>query len=99
MELHWYGKIYPDFGKLIANEISKYTEINFIESPNHFEAQSAQDCSVEVSGVLKALAVSLSKIANDIRWLGSAKVRLGELNLPSVQPGSSIMPGKVNPVI
>ena len=91
---------HPDFGKLIAYEISKYTEINFIESPNHFEAQSAQDCSVEVSGVLKALAVSLSKIANDIRWLGSGpRSGLGELNLPSVQPGSSIMPGKVNPVI
>ena len=91
---------HPDFGKLVAYEISKYTEINFIESPNHFEAQSAQDCSVEVSGVLKALAVSLSKIANDIRWLGSGpRSGLGELNLPSVQPGSSIMPGKVNPVI
>jgi len=91
---------HPDFGKLIAYEISKYTKINFIESPNHFEAQSAQDCSVEVSGVLKALAVSLSKIANDIRWLGSGpRSGLGELNLPSVQPGSSIMPGKVNPVI
>ena len=89
-----------NFGKNIAVEISKYTELEFIESPNHFEAQSAQDASVEVSGLLKGLAVSLSKIANDIRWLASGpRSGLGELNLPSVQPGSSIMPGKVNPVI
>jgi len=88
------------FGELIAKEISEYTKIDFIESPNHFEAQSAQDTSVEVGGVLKALAVSLTKIANDIRWLASGpRSGLGELNLPSIQPGSSIMPGKVNPVI
>ena len=91
---------HKDFGKLIAKEISDYTKINFIESPNHFEAQSAQDCSVEVAGILKGLAVSLSKIANDVRWLASGpRSGLGELNIPSVQPGSSIMPGKVNPVI
>ncbi|MBI45627.1 MAG: aspartate ammonia-lyase [Candidatus Marinimicrobia bacterium] len=91
---------HKDFGKLIAKEISDYTKIDFIESPNHFEAQSAQDCSVEVAGILKGLAVSLSKIANDIRWLASGpRSGLGELNIPSVQPGSSIMPGKVNPVI
>ena len=89
-----------NFGKEIASEISKYTGIDFIESPNHFEAQSAQDASIEVSGLLKGLAISLSKIANDIRWLGSGpRSGLGELNLPAVQPGSSIMPGKVNPVI
>ena len=89
-----------DFGRLMADEISKYTKIDFIESPNHFEAQSAQDSSIEVAGVLKALAISLTKIANDIRWLASGpRSGLGELNLPSVQPGSSIMPGKVNPVI
>ena len=89
-----------DFGKLMAKEISTYTKIDFIESPNHFEAQSAQDVSVEVGGVLKALAISLTKIANDIRWLASGpRSGLGELNLPSIQPGSSIMPGKVNPVI
>ena len=88
------------FGSEIASEISKYTKEKFIESPNHFEAQSAQDASVEVSGLLKGLAVSLSKIANDIRWLASGpRSGLGELNIPSVQPGSSIMPGKVNPVI
>ena len=89
-----------DFGHNIASEISAYTGIEFIESPNHFEAQSGQDVSIEISGLLKGLAVSLSKIANDIRWLASGpRSGLGELNLPSVQPGSSIMPGKVNPVI
>ena len=88
------------FGSMIALEISKYTKIKFIESPNHFEAQSAQDCSIEVAGVLKGLAISLSKIANDVRWLASGpRSGLGELNIPAVQPGSSIMPGKVNPVI
>ena len=88
------------FGSEIASEISNYTNEKFIESPNHFEAQSAQDAAVEVSGLLKGLAISLSKVANDIRWLASGpRSGLGELNLPSVQPGSSIMPGKVNPVI
>ena len=91
---------HKNFGKSIAKEISNYTQLNFIESPNHFEAQSAQDCSVEVAGILKGLAVSLSKVANDVRWLASGpRSGLGELNIPSVQPGSSIMPGKVNPVI
>ena len=91
---------HKDFGKLIAKEISEYTQLDFIESPNHFEAQSAQDSSVEVAGILKGLAVSLSKIANDVRWLASGpRSGLGELNIPAVQPGSSIMPGKVNPVI
>ena len=91
---------HKDFGKNIAREISKYTKIEFIEAPNHFEAQSSQDTSVELAGVLKALAISLSKISNDIRWLSSGpRSGLGELAIPSVQPGSSIMPGKVNPVI
>jgi len=67
---------------------------------NHFEAQATQDAAVEASGALKTVAVSLSKIANDIRWLGSGpRTGIGELILPAVQPGSSIMPGKVNPVI
>ena len=67
---------------------------------NHFEAQHAKDAYVEASGHLKTLAVSLSKIANDIRWLGSGpRCGIGELVVPAVQPGSSIMPGKVNPVI
>ena len=88
------------FGFLVAKEISRFTGISFIEASNHFEAQGAQDAAVETSGALKAVAVSLSKIANDIRWLGSGpRAGLGELILPAVQPGSSIMPGKTNPVI
>ena len=88
------------FGSLMAKEISKYTGISFKEADNHFEAQAAQDAAVETSGTLKTIAVSLSKIANDIRWLGSGpRAGLGELILPAVQPGSSIMPGKTNPVI
>ena len=88
------------FGSLVAKEISRFTGISFIEASNHFEAQGAQDAAVETSGALKTVAVSLSKVANDIRWLGSGpRAGLGELILPSVQPGSSIMPGKTNPVI
>ena len=74
--------------------------IPFVEASNHFSAQAAQDAVVETSGALKTLAVSLTKIANDIRWLASGpRSGLGEITLPSLQPGSSIMPGKVNPVI
>ena len=88
------------FGSLVAKEIRRFTGISFIEASNHFEAQGAQDAAVETSGALKTIAVSLSKIANDIRWLGSGpRAGLGELILPAVQPGSSIMPGKTNPVI
>ena len=88
------------FGSLVAKEISRFTGISFIEASNHFEAQGAQDAAVETSGALKTVAVSLSKIANDIRWLGSGpRAGLGELILPTVQPGSSIMPGKTNPVV
>ncbi len=88
------------FGSLVAKEISRFTGISFIEASNHFEAQGAQDAAVETSGALKTVAVSLSKIANDIRWLGSGpRAGLGELILPAVRPGSSIMPGKTNPVI
>ena len=88
------------FGSLVAKEISRFTGISFIEASNHFEAQGAQDAAVETSGALKTVAVSVSKIANDIRWLGSGpRAGLGELILPAVQPGSSIMPGKTNPVI
>jgi len=72
----------------------------FREAGDHFEANAARDAAVEVSGELKTIAVSFSKIANDIRWLGSGpRAGLGELRLPAVQPGSSIMPGKVNPVM
>src|SRR6185436_15189352 len=72
----------------------------FREAQNHFEAQAARDAVAFLSGALKTYAVALTKIANDVRWLGSGpRCGLGELKLPPVQPGSSIMPGKVNPVI
>lgn len=91
---------HKDFGRLIAEEITKISGVQFKEAENHFEAQAMQDAAVELSGSLKTIAVSLSKIANDIRWLGSGpRAGLGEIILPAVQPGSSIMPGKVNPVI
>ena len=91
---------HKNFGTMIADEISEFTEINFSESKNHFESQATQDSIVELSGSLKTLSVSLHKIANDIRWLASGpRSGIGELTLPAVQPGSSIMPGKVNPVI
>ncbi|MFC1640299.1 class II fumarate hydratase [Gemmatimonadota bacterium] len=91
---------HPEFGSRTAAKLSQMTGIDFAEATNHFEAQSARDAAVRVSGALKALAVSLIKIADDIRWLASGpSVGLGELTLPAVQPGSSIMPGKVNPVI
>jgi fumarate hydratase, class II len=91
---------HKEFGKRIAEEISLFSGVKFKEAENHFEAQASQDAAVELSGALKTIAVSLSKIANDIRWLGSGpRAGLGELILPAVQPGSSIMPGKVNPVI
>ena len=91
---------HPEFGSKIADEISKYTDIEFKETPNHFEAQANQDAAVEVSSALKSIAVSMSKVANDIRLMGTGpRCGLGELILPPVQPGSSIMPGKVNPVI
>lgn len=76
------------------------TGVSFREAANHFEAQAGQDAAVQMGGTLKTLACALMKIANDIRWLGSGpRLGLGELVLPPVQPGSSIMPGKVNPVI
>jgi len=91
---------HKNFGEMIASEISDYTEYDFTESKNHFESQATQDSIVELSGTLKTLSVSLHKIANDIRWLASGpRSGIGELVLPAVQPGSSIMPGKVNPVI
>jgi len=91
---------HKEFGSKIANELSILSGVKFKEANNHFEAQAAQDAAVETSGALKTLAVSLSKIANDIRWLGSGpRAGLGEIILPAVQPGSSIMPGKINPVI
>jgi fumarate hydratase class II len=86
-------------GKVLAI-INKHTGLNLQESSNHFQAQSTLDEVVDASGVLKTLAVSLMKIANDIRWLGCGpRAGIAEIALPEVQPGSSIMPGKVNPVI
>jgi fumarate hydratase class II len=91
---------HPDFSSQVVTIISRETGCPFIEAANHFEAQSSQDSLVEVSGALRTLAVSLMKIANDVRWLGSGpRCGLGEIHLPETQPGSSIMPGKVNPVI
>jgi len=91
---------HPDFSSKVMAMISKETGCSFKEALNHFEAQSTQDSLVEASGEVRTLAVSLMKIANDIRWLGSGpRCGLGEINLPETQPGSSIMPGKVNPVI
>jgi fumarate hydratase class II len=91
---------HPRFARLVASKLGKATRVKFAEAPNHFEAQATRDCVVEASGQLKTIAVSLSKIANDVRWLGSGpRCGLFELSLPATQPGSSIMPGKVNPVI
>jgi len=90
----------PGFAAAVIREIARRTELPFIEARNHFEAQAAKDAVVFLSGALRTYAVALTKIANDIRWLGSGpRCGLGELRLPAVQPGSSIMPGKVNPVI
>lgn len=89
-----------DFGKLVAERLSELTGLSFKEAENHFEAQGGKDAACEASAALKVVAVSLMKIANDIRWLGSGpRCGIGELIIPPVQPGSSIMPGKVNPVI
>lgn len=83
------------FAQEVIQEISRETGLSFHEAENHFEAQAAQDAVLEVSGTLKTVAVSLLKIANDIRWLGSGpRAGLGEIILPSLQPGSSIMPGR-----
>lgn len=88
------------FSKKVVKLISGHTRINFRSSKNPFEANASRDTAVEVSGIMKTVSVSLVKIANDIRWLASGpRCGLGEINIPSIQPGSSIMPGKVNPVI
>jgi fumarate hydratase class II len=87
-----------DFAVKSAEHIAKLTGKKFVTAPNKFEALASHDALVEFSGVLKTLAASLMKIANDVRWLGSGpRCGLGELNLPENEPGSSIMPGKVNP--
>ncbi len=91
---------HPRFARLAIKRINQVTGLAFREAENHFGAQGAKDAVVEASSAIKALSTSLWKIANDIRWLGSGpRCGIGEILIPPVQPGSSIMPGKVNPVI
>lgn len=91
---------HPLFAKKAISVINEKTGEHFREAVDHFEAQGAKDALVEMSGALKTVAVSLIKIANDIRWMGSGpRCGIGEIRLPETQPGSSMMPGKVNPVI
>ena len=91
---------HPDFAKQAIAVIAQKTGIDFVEAKNHFEAQASKDGVVEASGQLRTIAISLTKIANDIRWLASGpRCGIGEISIPATQPGSSIMPGKVNPVM
>jgi len=91
---------HPEFAARAIRGIAEITHLPFREAQNHFEAQATKDAAVHASGALKTLAVSLIKIANDLRWLASGpRCAIGEISLPDTQPGSSIMPGKVNPVI
>jgi len=91
---------HPKFGVKFAKLLAKRTGVAFEASPDYFESLSSQDAAVELSGALKTVAVSLTKISNDLRWMNSGPLAgLGEIALPALQPGSSIMPGKVNPVI
>jgi fumarate hydratase class II len=90
----------PKFARTICAELSKATGVKFGPLDNFFEGMSAQDAAVELSGQLKALACALMKVSNDLRWMNSGPLAgLAEIELPALQPGSSIMPGKVNPVI
>jgi fumarate hydratase class II len=90
----------PGFSAAVIAEVALATGLPLTEARNHFEAQGARDGLVELSGQLRTVAVGFTKIANDLRWMGSGpRTGLGEINLPDLQPGSSIMPGKVNPVI
>ncbi len=91
---------HPKFGEKVAVLLSEQTGVKFAPAASKFEALSSQDAAVEMSGQLRVLAVSLTKIANDLRWMNSGPLAgIGEIALPALQPGSSIMPGKVNPVI
>jgi fumarate hydratase class II len=91
---------HPQFGSVFCAELAAITGIAFVPSRNYFESLSSQDAAVELSGQLKVIAVSVMKMANDLRWMNSGPLAgLGEIALPALQPGSSIMPGKVNPVI
>jgi len=88
------------FAAAVIGRLAKITGLPLTEAIDHFEAQGARDALVEGSGVLRTIAVSLYKIANDLRWMSSGPTAgLGEIHLPDLQPGSSIMPGKVNPVV
>jgi fumarate hydratase class II len=90
----------PGFAAAVIAEVARETGLPLTEARNHFEAQGARDAIVETSGQLRTIAVGLTKIANDLRWMGSGpRAGLAEITLPDLQPGSSIMPGKVNPVI
>jgi len=90
----------PGFAAAVIDELNEATGLTFTEARNHFEAQASRDGLVEASGQLRGIAVSLFKICNDLRWMGSGPTAgLGEIQLPDLQPGSSIMPGKVNPVM
>ncbi|WP_327133397.1 class II fumarate hydratase [Streptomyces sp. NBC_01343] len=90
----------PGFSAAVIAEVAAATGLPLTEARNHFEAQGARDALVETSGVLRTIAVSLTKISNDLRWMASGpRTGLAEINLPDLQPGSSIMPGKVNPVV
>ncbi len=91
---------HPEFAKKVCEKLTRASGVEIRETSNHFQAQSTLDNIVEASGAMKTIAVSLMKIANDVRWMGSGpRGGFGEIELPEVQPGSSIMPGKVNPVI
>jgi len=90
----------PGFARAVIARLASSLELPLTEARNHFEAAGARDALVEASGVLRVTAVSLYKICNDLRWMGSGpRAGLGEISIPDLQPGSSIMPGKVNPVI
>jgi fumarate hydratase class II len=90
----------PGFAAAVIHELASSTGLPFTEARNHFEAQGARDALVELSGQLKTIAVGLTKLCNDLRWMSSGpRTGLAEINLPDLQPGSSIMPGKVNPVM
>lgn len=91
---------HPRFGRMVASALSKSTGVKFKEAANHFEAQATRDCVVEAHGQLRTIAVSMSTIASNIRLMGCGpRCGLDEIELPAIQPGSSIMPGKVNPVL
>lgn len=89
---------HPDYAEQVAQTLAALTDVPFVTAPNKFEALAARDAEVFASGALKTLAASLNKIANDVRWLASGpRCGIGELKIPENEPGSSIMPGKVNP--